>query len=382
MADKGLARVEQLYANRGERASELREEGRKPIGYYCCQVPAELITAAGLLPFRITGSVKEPISQADKYLEVIMCPFCRNSFDMALRGKYDFLEGFVSPHSCDNIVKMYDIWKYNLKPSYSHFLNVPHTNSTSSLKFFRAEIDTFKGTLETFIGSEITAKDLGEAIKLHNEYRALVRELYELSKSDPPLVSGAERMKVLLAGLSLPVEEANELLRTVIDELNQRKDGPERKEPRLLVWGPEIDDVPFLQVIEEMGAHVVVDDLCVGTRPYWNDVEVSADPLEALSSAYLDKITCARTFWVGVETRKEAVDRRFGHLVSMARDYNVKGTILLSINYCDTFEFDSPEAKAALQEAGFPGMALEIDYTSTSIDWLKTRVQAFLEMIA
>jgi benzoyl-CoA reductase subunit C len=84
---------------------------------------------------------------------------------------------------------------------------------------------------------------------------------------------------------------------------------------------------------------------------------------------------------VGVETRREALDRRFGHLVSMARDYNVKGGILLSINYCDTFEFDSPEAKEALQEAGVPGMALEIDYTLMSIDWLKTRVQAFLEMI-
>lgn len=381
MVDKGLARVERLYTNRGERAEELRDQGKKTIGYYCCQVPAELMTAAGLFPFRITGNVSEPISQADKYLEVIMCPFCRNSFDMAIRGKYDFLDGFVSPHSCDNIVKIYDIWKYNLKPSYSHFLNVPHTDSASSLKFFRAEIDTFKKSLEELVGREIPAKDIKKAIRLHNQYRALVRELYELSKSDPPLVSGAERMKILLAGLSLPVQEASELLRGVIDELKERKDGPEKKDARLLVWGPEIDDVPFLQVIEYMGAHVVIDDICVGTRPYWNDVEITADPLEGLASAYLDKITCARTFWVGVETRREALDRRFGHLISMARDYNVKGGILLSINYCDTFEFDSPEAKEALQEAGFPGMALEIDYTLMSIDWLKTRVQAFLEMI-
>ena len=70
---KGLERARELYANRGLRAKELREKGNKVVGYICCFPPVELITAAGLVPYRITGS-QEPITEADAYLETLMCP--------------------------------------------------------------------------------------------------------------------------------------------------------------------------------------------------------------------------------------------------------------------------------------------------------------------
>ena len=381
MAEEGLAKVSELYQDRGKRARELQSQGQKTIGHFCCYVPGEILTAAGIFPYRITGDVSETISKADAYIETIMCPFCRNSFDMAIRGKYDFLDGFVVPHSCDNVVKLYDIWKYNMKHPYSHFLNVPHTTSASSLGFFKAELNTFKGSIEKFIGRDITSQQLNEAIQLHNQYRALVRELYELSRSDPPLVSGAERMKILLAGMRLPVQEANELLRSVVDEIKKRGDELPKK-TRLLVWGPEIDDVPFIQVMEDMGANVVVDDLCVGTRPYRKDVKITEDPLDGIATAYLEDIMCTRTFRFRTGTRKEDLDNRFGHILHFAKDYAVNGVIMLSLNYCDTYEFESVEVKDYLQEAGFPGLVVEVDYTLMSVDWLKTRIQAFLEMIS
>jgi benzoyl-CoA reductase subunit C len=381
MAESALATVDSLYKDRSERVKELKGQGKKTIGYLCCQIPAELMTAADLFPFRITGDVSQTITEADQYVETIMCPFCRNSFDMAIRGQYDHLDGFVSPHSCDNILKLYDIWKYNVKPGYSHCLNVPHTNSKSSMEFFKNEIAALRKSLETLIGREISTDDLKEAIKLHNEYRALVREFYELSKSDPPFVSGAERMKILLAGMRVPVQEAKELLRGAIEEIKGRKNTIKEK-PRLMIWGPEIDDVPFIQVIEDMGANVVIDDICVGTRPYWRDVEVTSDPLDGLVNNYLEQITCSRTYRIRTGDRRQDLDNRFAYLVKFAKDWDVKGTILLVLNYCDTFEFESVEVKDYLQAAGIPALATEIDYTLMSIDWLKTRIQAFLEMTA
>lgn len=382
MAEEGLAKVEKIYQDRGGRAKELRAQGKKIIGCYCCYAPPEIITAAGLVPYRITGDVKETIREADSYLEAIMCPFCRNSFDMALRGEYDFLDGFVVPHTCDNIVKIYDVWKYNLKPPYSHFINVPHTLSAASLEFFKAELGTFQRSIERLIGREISLQQLKESIKLHNEYRALVRELYELSKPDPPLISGSERMKVLLAGTRVPVEEANELLRSVISEVKERRDVPPKKPARVLVYGPEIDDAPFIELVEGVGADVVIDDLCVGTRPYWFDVEINGDPLGAMAQAYLEKVNCPRTYRPRTAGRKEDLDNRFGYIANFAKEYKVNGIILLILNYCDNYEFESVEVKDYLQQAGFPGLIIEVDYTLMSIDWLKTRVQAFLEMIS
>jgi benzoyl-CoA reductase subunit C len=50
---KGLERAERLYHERGFRAKELKGEGKKIIGYVCAFPPVELITAAGLVPYRI-----------------------------------------------------------------------------------------------------------------------------------------------------------------------------------------------------------------------------------------------------------------------------------------------------------------------------------------
>ena len=381
MAETALATVEKLYKNRGQTAREFKGQGKKTVGYLCCQVPTELITAADILPYRITGDVTQTITEADKYVETIMCPFCRNAFDMALKGQYSYLDGFVSPHSCDNVLKLYDIWKYNVKPAYSHCLNVPHTDSASSLQFFKEEINTFKRSLERLTGKEITNQQIKEAIKAHNEYRALVRDFYELSKADPPLVSGAERMKILLAGMRLPVKEASGLLANATKEIKARKNTVEKK-PRLMIWGPEIDDVPFIQVVEDMGANVVIDDICLGTRPYSKDVKVTDDPADGLAEAYLKDVMCPRNYRIRTGSRKEDLDHRFGHILAYAKDWNVKGVILLVINYCDTFEFESVEVKDYLQLAGFPCLSVEIDYTLMSIDWLKTRIQAFLEMVS
>ena len=54
----GLARAEQIYQNRNQKAKELKTEGKKIIGYLCSFTPVEMITAADLVPYRITGSLR------------------------------------------------------------------------------------------------------------------------------------------------------------------------------------------------------------------------------------------------------------------------------------------------------------------------------------
>ena len=64
---ESLAKLKELYQNRDRRARELKSEGLKIIGYLCCYVPREILTAAELVPYRIMGSEQEPITQADAY---------------------------------------------------------------------------------------------------------------------------------------------------------------------------------------------------------------------------------------------------------------------------------------------------------------------------
>ncbi len=51
-----LEQVQQVYEDRKRRARKLKAEGRSLIGYLCSFTPVELITAAGLIPYRFTCS--------------------------------------------------------------------------------------------------------------------------------------------------------------------------------------------------------------------------------------------------------------------------------------------------------------------------------------
>jgi benzoyl-CoA reductase/2-hydroxyglutaryl-CoA dehydratase subunit BcrC/BadD/HgdB len=61
------------------------------------------------VPYRITGAL-QPITEADAYLETLMCPFVRSCFDLALKKRYDFVDGMIWPNSCDTVQRTFDIW--------------------------------------------------------------------------------------------------------------------------------------------------------------------------------------------------------------------------------------------------------------------------------
>ena len=129
---RGLDWAKELYENGGQRARELRDGGKKVIGYICVYPPVELITGAGLVPYRITGSLK-PITEADLYLETLMCTFIRSCFDLGLEKQCSFLDGVFWPHSCDNIHKTYDVWKHYIPHSFFYYIDFSHMTDDYSL---------------------------------------------------------------------------------------------------------------------------------------------------------------------------------------------------------------------------------------------------------
>ncbi|OPY66196.1 MAG: Benzoyl-CoA reductase subunit C [Syntrophorhabdaceae bacterium PtaU1.Bin034] len=245
----GLATAEKYYTQYGSRARELKAAGRKIIGYLTALGPVEILTAAGVVPLRLKGNVSEAITRGDAYMETIVCPFVRNVFDAAVKGKYDFLDGMVLPHQCDSIDRTDDVWRYNLKLPYWHFLNMPHVTDEPSIEFTTEILRILITTLEKFTGTKITDDAIAKAVKAHNENRRLMRELYELRKSNPPLISGVEMMKVLVAAMSLPVDESSALIKAVTEEVKGRT-ASNGKAARIMPIGDQIDDVAMIDAIE------------------------------------------------------------------------------------------------------------------------------------
>ena len=80
---------------------------------------------------------------------------------------------------------------------------------------------TFRKTLEDYTGVRITDQALSEAIRSYNQNRRKARAIYELRKTNPPLISGLELTKLLTVGSSLPVAEANQLFDQILDQFGQ-----------------------------------------------------------------------------------------------------------------------------------------------------------------
>jgi benzoyl-CoA reductase/2-hydroxyglutaryl-CoA dehydratase subunit BcrC/BadD/HgdB len=384
---QGLDCVKEIYRNRTRRVRELSAEGKKVIGYFHIYPVLEMLTALDLVPFGLTGDMGEPITKADACLPTVVCPFIRSMVDLGLKGRYDFLSGVVMAHACEVAEKTAHIWRTYLDPPYAHFIDTPHTTHAAAQKQHKELLKGFKGTLESYTGKKLTDERLREAITLHNRQRTLVRELYELRKPAPPLISGSETLQVVLALMSLPVLEGNRLLAGVISQVKERNNGPSRQPARLLVWGSIIDDPALMEMIEGSGANVVMDDTTTGSRAYFPQVELTEDPLDGLSYRYLVELKSPRTYRENIlkgASRKDYMadlENRFGYLRGYIEEWNVNGVILQTVRFCDIHGYEIPGLRDYFDSIGVPHTYLEHDYSRAALAQLRTRVQAFIEVI-
>jgi benzoyl-CoA reductase subunit C len=369
-----LERFSQVAAERHPYAGEWKERtGGRVVGYLCTYVPEELIYATGALPVRVLGS-REPQDVSESHIFGMYCPFCRDCLAQGLQGKYSYLDGLVNALSCMHIRQTYDSWWRNLPLSYHYYMFVPaHVQSRHAQACLTGELGEFQRSLEEWTGKPITEEDLWQAIQVYDTNRSLLRQLYELRKAPYPPISGAEVMEIVLASQLMDKEEHSRLLEEVLRQLPQVGEGVEPP-VRLMVLGSENDDTEFVRFVEALGARVVIDDHCCGSRYFWNLVPgPNGPPLQALAARYLDRPPCPH---------KDLVERRrFQHVLQLAQDYQVQGVVFTHQKFCDPHEFDFPSLKARLEERGIPSLMLEFDATLPTGQF-GTRLEAFLEMLA
>ncbi len=357
--------------NRLTYAKEAKNQGKKIIGYLCSYVPQEIIYAAGMFPFRIMGTWRADTLLADGYMTPNSCSFCRNCLQAALKHDYDFLDGMVTTNSCRNMDRLFDTWEYLGITPFTHILDLPWRTNPDAVEYYVNGVSTFKEKLENSFEIKIGDDALRETIELFNKTRTLQREFYELRKRDAPPILGAEALGVFTASMVMEREEYNELLEQLIVELNNSTGGHKAK-ARILFSGSILSDPEELRLIEELGGIVVAEDICTSSRFFWDSVDPSQEPLEALGGRYLDRVPCTRMF---------DQDRRLQHVLDLVKEYRVDGVIYSAIVYCDPWSFAAPLSLLSLKKAGIPHLQLEREYGLTAAGQLRTRVGAFLEML-
>jgi benzoyl-CoA reductase/2-hydroxyglutaryl-CoA dehydratase subunit BcrC/BadD/HgdB len=149
-----------------------------------------------------------------------------------------------------------------------------------------------------------------------------------------------------------------------------------------LIDGACLDNIELIKLVEEIGGNVVADTICNGARDYFPRTDVGGDPIVALAHRYLDKVNCPKTYRENkTGTFEGDIASRFGDIGAYAKEFKVEGAILYVYKYCDPFGFEVPARKAYYKSIRIPLLHLEDIYSAGTMGQLRTRIQAFLEMI-
>ncbi len=347
--------------------------GGQVVATMCTYTPEELLIAAGMLPVRVLGA-HEPQNVTEPHIFGMFCPFCRDSLAQGLLGRFDYCEGVTLTQSCIQYRQTFNSWREHVPTvKWDYYLPMPNEVQSRFAKAQHyAEVKRFRSHLEGVTGKPISDEELKRATAIMNENRRLLRQLFEYRKETNPRVSGLEALYASLTAQFVDREEHNRELQRVLDELPKRKqDRPEGV--RLMTIGSENDDASFMAMVESVGATIVIDDQCSGTRNFWNEARVQDDPILTISDRYCERPACP--------TKDYPAHTRFDHVLKLARDYNARAVVFLQQKFCDPHEGDYPDLKEHLEKNGIPTLFLEFDITNP-IGPFRIRIEAFLETMS
>jgi benzoyl-CoA reductase subunit C len=362
------------YKARHEYAREWKKKHPKGkvLGYFCTYCPEEILYAANILPVRILGS-HEPQDVTEPHIFAMYCPFCRDCLAQGLKGRYDYLDGIMIAQSCLHIRQAFTSWQLHIPVSYSYYLPMPNNLQTPhAVPYLAGELAAFKKSVEDWRGVKITDKKLDKGIEVMNNNRRLLGEVYATRQSDHPPITGLEAMYMTVSSQMVDKAEHSGVLGEVKKQLANRKTGRDTG-VRLMMVGSENDDIAFVRMVESLGATIVVDDHCTGSRYFWNETNPEKDRLLAIAKRYVERPVCPSKDW--------PERTRLPHLLKLAKDYKVQGAILIQQKFCDPHELDIPAIQKVFKANGIPTLFLEFDVT-VPLGQFKTRLEAFLEMVS
>lgn len=351
-----------------------KSEGKKVLGYYCSYIPEEIIYAANILPIRVRARTcsSGDTPMGDAYLTPTACSYTRCCLELTNRNQFNFLDGIISCNCCDQVRRLYDNIRYKAPFPFHYIIGVPGCVTDTTIDWFKHEASKLKECLEKEFDVNITDNKLSDVIKTYNKSRTLLKEIYNLRKSDKPPITGTDMLNIISAGISMPREQFNDLLTQQLQELKE-KDGISDHRARLMLIGSMLDEPEYIKVIEDLGGLVVTDSLCLGTRYFWDNIDETKNPIDAIAERYLLKISCPRM--------TDGQPKRAEFMMDMIKQFNVDGVIFQRMKFCAIWWSEVFMLREKLKKEGIPFLELEREYVLSGAGAMKTRVQTFLEIL-
>lgn len=361
---------------------EARKNGQKVFGTFCVYVPDEVVVACNGITTGLCGGSQFWVPDGEKVLPKGLCPLVKASLG-AYYGKtcpfYRLTDLFVGENTCDGKKKAYEIMG---KDAPFYILDMPQQKRPEDVKKLAEEYKKFAKKVEEVTGNKLTVENLNEAIKTINAKRKAIKRVYDARKvKDNFPISGRDALLMIQIAFFDDPKRCAEMCNKLADELEERnKTGNtvfEKGTKRIMITGTPlaVPNWKLHNIVENSGGCVVCEEMCTGTRYFENEVKEDNKTLDdcfmALAERYM-KNNCA------CFTPNEG---RVDDIIRLAKEYNVDGIIDSNLKFCTTYDVEGVLVEKKLKEAGLKVLGLETDYEDGDTEQLKTRIQAFFEML-
>lgn len=354
-----------------------RKAGKPVIGILPMNFPAEIVHAAGALPW-VVQEDDAAITYGRSLLFEFYCGYTRSFVDQVATGTLNFLDAFLLVDHCVALLGAVDAVRFEL-PDTPVFLAQfsASMDETWSRSQVRERVDALRVQLEEVCGCEISTDAIRASSAAYNRNRALLRRLYDLRRARKISLTSRQMQALVKSAMVMDIDEHSEAIETLLRLLEKSRPSATRS-VRLHLSGhfchapkPEL-----LDMIESCGVTVVDDDLYTGYRYISTDVPVEDDPLAALTSWYFD-----RNINVPCSTRAQKSVDWESYLETSVRNSGAEGIIVLVAKFCEPHMLYYPELRKRFHAIGMPHLLIETEHEGLALETIKTRVEALVEGI-
>ncbi|SFQ99356.1 double-cubane-cluster-containing anaerobic reductase [Desulfoscipio geothermicus] len=373
--------VNEIHGLRIQELQEHKQNGGKVIGAFCVFVPEEIVRAAGGICIGLCSGIDIGAAEAEKVLPRNICPLIKSFMGFKLAKICPYFEScdmVVGETTCDGKKKAFEILNDYVPV---HVMETPQMKRGRDRELWLEEVRDFARLVEETTGNRLTTETLAKSIREVNGKRRALRRLAELRKNDPAPISGLDSLLIEQIAMYDDVERFTGKVNELCDELDKKVQTGEgvfpSGTPRVIVTGTPMAipnwKVPHL--IETSGAVIVAEELCTGLRYFENEVAEDAGAMDAMlenvAARYLG-VNCA------VFTPNTG---RMERLVQLVREYNADGVIHCALSFCDPYAVEANRVEKVLKEENIPLLKIETGYDQEDAGQLKTRIEAFIEML-
>lgn len=323
------------------------------IGYTCSYIPVELLSATGLIPYRLLHGDLRFSRTGEEKVRADACPLVKSNIGFIVENQKKFA-CIIGTTGCDMARRMLEVVRLTTNiPVY--IFNNPRTDN---FDIYSNEIDALICELEQFFHRRFDKSLIQKECERLERSRKLLIQIDARRRANPSTLSTTTFHRIVR---NFHQGEFKDIPSSIPDEMSYK--------PRIYLLGSPVsyESEPLIELFEQK-LRICGDYNCGLSRGIY--IKVEEKTIDGLKKAYFNQAPCIfkrpnRGYYDWVEKDIKSTKST--------------GIIVLVLDYCDNFDF---EVKRMERKFSLPILKLKSDFSFQNISQFKVRIEAFIEVLA